>query len=67
MTKEQEGEKQLKRLWKNLGDIPVTEGGVIEQSFYIWDAGTDREEIWHWFDDEYNRLNTGKNWFDIIK
>ena len=49
-------DERVERLWDELEDVPVnpvTE--CIEQSFYIWDAGTDRSDIWHWFDQRYSK------------
>lgn len=49
--KEEEYENTIDKLWKELGDVLVDETGVyIEQDFYIWKKGTEKEEIWHWFD-----------------
>lgn len=45
----------LPELWSMLGDIPVDEDGNIEEPFMTWEVGTDREEIWHWFDEECPR------------
>lgn len=49
--KEEEYENTIDKLWKELGDVFVDETGVyIDQDFYIWKKGTEKEEIWHWFD-----------------
>ena len=46
----------IKELWHKLGDVPMNpETEQIEEGFYIWNAGTDREDIWHWFDEHYDR------------
>ena len=38
-------------MWEKFGDIPVDKNGItIEQDFYIWKKGTEKEDIWHWFD-----------------
>ena len=46
----------LKCLWDEFGDIPIKEDGegeeVIDADFYHWPAGTDRYDIWHWFDEK---------------
>lgn len=39
------------RLWELLGDIPVDEEDQIDEDFYLWEKGTDKFEIWHWFDE----------------
>lgn len=48
---EEEYENTIDKLWKELGDVLVDEIGVyIDEDFYIWKKGTEKEEIWHWFD-----------------
>lgn len=47
---------ELYQLWDQLRDIPISEGteeieaGGIEVPFLHFQVGTDREEIWHWFE-----------------
>ena len=43
--------EELEALWTELGDIPIDDDECIDEDFYIWDKGTDRYHIWHWFDD----------------
>lgn len=43
----------LETFWNELGDIPVDDDGIIQESFLWWPKGTDREDIWHWFDGKY--------------
>lgn len=43
----------LRRLWAELGDIPINDRDEIEEPFLHFERGTDRFEIWHWFDDRY--------------
>ena len=43
----------LETFWNELGDIPVNNDGIIQESFLWWPKGTDREDIWHWFDEKY--------------
>ena len=46
----------LEQVWKELGDIPMDpETEKIEEDFYIFPKGTDREEIWHWFDKRHSK------------
>lgn len=48
---EEEYENTIDKLWEELGNVYVDEMGVyIDQDFYIWKKGTEKEEIWHWFD-----------------
>ncbi|HCA5182994.1 TPA: hypothetical protein MW242_002618 [Acinetobacter baumannii] len=46
-------EAGLDNLWDNLGDIPINDDDEIESNFHIWQSGTDRFEIWHWFDEKF--------------
>lgn len=49
--KEEEYENTIDKLWEELEDVLVDETGVyIDEDFYIWKKGTEKEEIWHWFD-----------------
>jgi hypothetical protein len=45
-------QKQLKALWKKFKDIPVDIDDRIDVRFHIWNKGTPRMYIWHWFDDK---------------
>ena len=45
--------KTLDMLWDKLGDIPINGEDRIEINFCQWLAGTDKEDIWHWFDEQY--------------
>lgn len=38
------------KLWRQLAGIPVDDYGYIEQPFNGFMKGTDREDIWHWFE-----------------
>ena len=44
--------EELKKLWDELGDIPVNNNDEIEEDFLSFPAGTDKFEIWHWFDEK---------------
>lgn len=43
----------MEMFWDKLGDIPVNDDGIIQESFLWWPEGTNREDIWHWFDEKY--------------
>lgn len=45
-------EAKLKDLWNNFGNIPIDHEEKIEVPFLHFPIGTDRYDIWHWFDDE---------------
>lgn len=51
-----ERDTQLEKLWKQFGDIPMNpDTEKMEESFMDFPAGTDREEIWHWFDERHSK------------
>jgi hypothetical protein len=43
--------EELERLWNDFEDVPIDKDECIDKPFHIWCKGTDRYEIWHWFDD----------------
>lgn len=43
----------IDELWDQLGDTPVDDEGRIQEVFRHFPVGTDREDIWHWFEAEY--------------
>ena len=45
--------KALETFWNELGDIPVDDDGIIQESFLWWPKGTDRKDILRWFDEKY--------------
>ena len=44
-------------LWSELGDIPTSINSnaetVVDAEFLGWPVGTNVEEIWHWFDEQF--------------
>lgn len=51
---EKEKDIFVKKLWEEFGNIILDEDDRIAEDFYIWKEGTDRDIIWHWFDDNYS-------------
>lgn len=52
--KDRDGE--LEELWEQLEDVPMNpETECIEEPYIGFNAGTHREEIWHWFDDRHSK------------
>jgi hypothetical protein len=43
-------DQELEALWKQLGDVPCDDNGMLLEQWREWQSGTDRELIWHWFD-----------------
>lgn len=49
-------DQELEELWAEFGDAPMDpETEKIEEDWNGFLAGTDREEIWHWFDEHHSR------------
>lgn len=48
----------LEIMWRELEDVPVDENEsgelILVEDWYHFNAGTDRDEIWHWFDDNHS-------------
>lgn len=41
-------------LWFELGNVPVDEDANLDEEFLWFEKGTDREEVWHWFEEHYD-------------
>lgn len=57
--------KDLLELWYIFTDVPIDKDECIDEDFHLWPKGTDRFDIWHWFDEQspngvyemlYNRI-----------
>ena len=46
--------RKAKALWEELGNIPINNNSEIEERFLHFDIGTFNEDIWHWFEDEFD-------------
>lgn len=47
--------KKAKELWNEFADVPMDpETECIEESWNGFHAGTNREEIWHWFEETFD-------------
>lgn len=47
-------ELHVKDLWLEFGDVPMDpETECIEEEWNGFPAGTNREEIWHWFEETF--------------
>lgn len=45
---------QAKKLWEEFGDIPMNpETECIEETWYCFQTGTHREDIWSWFEETF--------------
>ena len=43
--------EELVKLWNEFEDVPIDKDECIDEDFYIWEKGTNKYHIWHWFDD----------------
>lgn len=51
-------DENIEKLWRELTDIPFDENEndlVLSEDWFIFDKGTEREDIWHWFDDHHSK------------
>ena len=49
-----EAVKNVEELWELFTDVPMDPATeCMEEPFLFFPAGTPREEIWHWFDEQY--------------
>ena len=45
----------VKELWEEFGDVPMNpETECIEYDWGWFEAGDEREEIWHWFEETFD-------------
>lgn len=48
-------EKSVEELWNEFGDVPMNpDTECIEECWYGFSAGTNREDIWHWFEETFH-------------
>ena len=46
----------VEELWDDLADVPIDpETEELDEPYYIWPKGTDKEDIWHWFDEHHSK------------
>ena len=48
-------EIELKKLWELFAEIPITDADEIEEEYLGFPAGTNRFDVWHWFDEHWPR------------
>ena len=49
-------DKAMEDLWNELTDVPMNpETEKMDAPFLSFPIGTDREDIWHWFDERHSR------------
>lgn len=47
-------DKELTKLWQMFGDVSVNNMDQIEEEFLGFPEGTEKEEVWQWFDERYS-------------
>jgi hypothetical protein len=45
---------RAKKLWKKFSDVPINEDEEIDINWFGFTIGTPREDIWHWFEEEFD-------------
>lgn len=59
LCKENITDRDAEKLWELLEDVPVCEDEdgcmCLDVDWQGWNKGTDRETIWHWFDDHHSK------------
>lgn len=48
-------DKEVEKLWDELEDVPIDENECLDVDWQGWRKGTNREEIWHWFDEQHSK------------
>ena len=48
-------DKALEYLWDELTDVPLNEDEELEKRYLHFSIGTEKEEIWHWFDQKHSK------------
>ena len=47
--------QEVEKLWQFFGEIPIDDEDAILEEFLGFSEGTDRIEIWHWFDERHSK------------
>lgn len=45
----------IEDLWRTLTDVNIDSDESTEQNWFIFPKGTQKEYIWHWFDERYSK------------
>lgn len=49
-------QRDIEILWDHFEDVAIDpETEKLDEDFFIWKKGTDKEDIWHWFDERYRK------------
>lgn len=47
------------KLWHDFGDIPIDDDENIDEDFHIFPKGTNRYDIFHWFEETFEDFVVG--------
>ena len=50
-------------MWKRFGQIPINNNGEIQKRFLHFPVGTNREDVWHWFEDQDKNFSVAKEMY----
>lgn len=45
----------LESMWDEFEDVPIDENECLDVDWKGWRKGTNREEVWHWFDENHSK------------
>lgn len=48
-------DKLIEAMWDTLTDVNVDENDCIEQDWFVFTTGTEKEYIWHWIDERHSK------------
>lgn len=48
-------DKELEAIWLEFENVPVNEDDEIEHDFHVFQKGTDKYDIWAWFDYNHSK------------
>jgi len=43
-------DKEIEKLWREFGDLPLNDSDDITEGWNGWEAGTHKIDVWEWFD-----------------
>lgn len=56
--------EKARELWVEFSEVVVDDDGRLLHKWHKWPKGTDREEIWHWFE-EYFGVSVGDDLINL--
>lgn len=45
----------IEEIWMQLSNVTIDDDECIMSPFYIWEAGTNKEDIWRWFNKNHTK------------